>query len=193
MSGFIDRHIQPDADVAELFHFKGERTTAFMDTDSWQLAFFSALAAGIKAGVEVLSLVPASVHQQANIKPDAFDLAFVAMLKGLFDPSANMGSLLVAANEAANAGSFSADRAEYATHIMTPQLALYRGILSSAEAEFNQSLEDAVLKHKEFWGTKARAHKVEGWVALPLLAVCRLARDHKKFRVSVETDYIPKL
>lgn len=90
----------------QLFHFKGERTTAFVDTDSWQLAFFSALTAGMKDGVEVLALVPTSVHHQANLEPDAFDLAFVAMLKGLFDPSATLGPLLVAANEAANADGF---------------------------------------------------------------------------------------
>jgi hypothetical protein len=34
---------------------------------------------------------------------------------------------------------------------------------------------------------------VEGWIALPLLAAATLARGHKRFEVSIESDYIPKL
>jgi Immunity protein 49 len=174
----------------ETFEITGEPTTAYVDVDTWLYAYSGAVIARDNAGIKTLCAVPESLHKQANLKPGPFDLAFVRAIKGLYDPDANIGQLLVDAMEASDPDKLDKDRREYATHILYPQLPVYRCILSSDQAEFNEKLEQAVLEHKKFWGHKDRQHNKRGWISLPLTAASATAFDNKGFVMTFETDYI---
>lgn len=175
----------------ETFEITGQSTTAYVDVDTWLYAYFGAVIARDNAGIKTLCAVPEEVHAHADLKPGPFDLAFVRALKGLYEPEANMGQLLVDAMEASDPDNLSKDRREYATRILYPQLPLYRCILSSDQAEFNEKLDQAIVEHKAFWGKKDRHFNKKGWIALPLIAVCATAFDNKEFVMTFETDYIP--
>lgn len=173
------------------FEVIGQTSNAYVDTDTWLNAYFGAVIARDNAGIRTLCAVPESIHAQANLRPDTFDMAFVRALKGLYNPEVNIGQLLVDAMEASDPDKLHRDRRDYATHVLYPQLPLYRCILSSDQAEFNEKLEQAVLEHKEFWGSKDRQYSPEGWISLPLIAACATAFDTKQFAMTFETDYIP--
>src|SRR5215813_4966516 len=174
----------------ESFEITGEPTTAYVDVDTWLYAYSGAVIAGDNAGIKTLCAVPESLHMEANLKPGPFDLAFVRAIKGLYDPDANIGQLLVDAMETSDPDKLDKDRREYATHILYPQVPVYRCILSSDKAEFNEKLEQAVLEHKKFWGKKDRQHNKRGWISLPLTAAFATAFDNKGFVMTFETDYI---
>jgi hypothetical protein len=179
-------------DLGEMsFDITGQATSAYVDTDTWLNAYFGAVVARDNAGIKTLCAVPESMHVQANLKPDPFDLAFVRALKGLYDPDTNIGQLLVDAMEASDPGKLNRDRRAYATHVLYPQLPVYRCMLSSDQAELNEKLEQAVLEHKEFWSSKDRKYSPEGWISLPLIAASATAFDTKQFGMTFETDYIP--
>ena len=80
----------------------GEATTAYMDTDTWLIGFYAAVVNRNQSAIKVLCGVPEKCFLGANIKPDDFDLAFVRACKGLYDPSVNIGQLLVDAMEASD-------------------------------------------------------------------------------------------
>ena len=82
-------------------------------------------------------------------------------------------------------------RFDYATNILLPLLPLYRCILSSDQVEFSEMLEEAVLKHKDFWSKGENKYNSEGWIALPLIAASVIAFDNKGFKITFKTDYIP--
>jgi hypothetical protein len=175
----------------ESFEITGQPVTAYMDTDTWLSAFFSAVVSRNGSGIRTLCQVPEPIHKNANLKPDRFDLAFVRAMKGLYNPEANIGQLLVDVMEASAPDALDKDRSEYASSILLPQLPLYRCILSSDQDEFNEKLEQAVSRHKDYWGKKERRFSKEGWMALPLMAAGSMAFDSKGFEMTFETDYLP--
>lgn len=175
----------------ESFELIGQPVTAYMDTNTWLIAYYSAVVARDMSGINTLCQVPEIIHQNANLKPDHFDLSFVRAMKGLFNPDVNIGQLLVDAMEASDPSKIDMDRLNYASNILLPQLPLYRCILSSDQEEFNEKLEEAVLKHRDFWGTNEKQYDRQGWIALPLIAAGAIAYDNKGFEITFETDYIP--
>jgi hypothetical protein len=141
--------------------------------------------------INILCSIPNFVFENANLKPNAFDLAFVNVTKGLFDSTVDIGKLLIATMELFDNNLIDKDRFIYTSKILFPQLPLYRCILSNLEDEFNEKLLEAVLYHKEFWGSKKLEEDSEGWISLPMIAACVVAHDNKDFNITVETDYIP--
>lgn len=173
------------------FKLIGESTTAYMDTDTWMDAFFAAVIIRDMQGIEFLVSVPEKIHQEANLKPSEFDLKFVGFLKGLFDQEANIAQLLVDAMEASDPEKLEKNTVNYATKILLPQLSLYKNFLSEEQSLFNENLEKALLKHKDFW-TKGKMYLDErGWISLPLLAACTIAVDNKNFDIEITSGYIP--
>jgi len=177
----------------ESIELTGEETTAYMHTTIWIDAFCVAVIARDMEGIRTLCQMPESAHATANIQPDVFDLRFVEMLKGLFNPEANIAQLIVNAMQAAEVEASNADKEVYKSHILWPMFPLMRCILQTeAEAEFNEKLEAALIEHKEYWQHSERDFTPSGWVSLPLTAMCVLAADNKRYKVAIKTDYIPE-
>lgn len=69
---------------------------------------------------------------------------------------------------------------------------LLRWRATGQHEEFNRSLENALLAHKEYWSSNPDiADSCYGWVALAPLAMACFALD-AGFPVEVESDYLPK-
>ena len=177
-----------DGEVVEL---SGTATTAYTDTETWINAFYCAVIARSSGGIETLCAVPESIHANSDIKPDNFDLAFVRMLKGMYNPDVNIGELLVDAMEKSFPDNISGARMEYVDNILVPQISLYERILSHEPDEFNKDLEDAVLKHRNYWGSKKNKYDSIGWIALPLIGIAAIAYDNPKIEMVFSTEYIP--
>lgn len=175
----------------ESFTLVGQETSIYMDTDTWLRALYLSLILRDMDAVDFLCQVPESVHIQANIKADAFDIAFVRVMKGLFNPDVNIGKLLVEAMDISKSELIPSARLEYIDYIMVPQLLLYYRFISCTRSEFNEQFRDAVLDHKEYWSEKNREYDPKGWISLPLITIAALAFDDKKYELPFETEYIP--
>lgn len=174
----------------------GTATTAYMDVDTWTNAFCAAVILRDAPAFRALCAVPEETHKTANLRPNAFDLAFVRALKGLYTPDVNIGQLLVDAIELGKEEGMDEDRFHYIDHICVPVLFLAYHILSSDEAVFNEKLHEAALDHRTFWNREEEEVLVkydpQGWVSLPLTAMAAIAKDSKGFALTFSTDYIPE-
>jgi hypothetical protein len=178
----IDDNIHP---------IKGEKVSAYMHTALWIKTFYSCLITRAHNGIEELSKTPNSVFENANIKPNAFDLAYVDLLKGLFDSNANIGDLLNNAIDTSAPNLLESERADYILHLTSPIITLIYHMLKNDPEAFNQELESALEAHKNFWSQNGNQDDSYGWISLPLTAICSLAVDNKEFNITVESEYLP--
>ena len=171
----------------DTFELTGAHKTDYVDTGTWEKAFYSAVILRDMAAIEVLNAVDETVFFNANLKCDRFDLALVNLMQGLFAPDADIGALLEAALKADD---IDQGRLRYANKILLPLLTVYRCIFTpDAEAEFNTAMRDALKQHKDYW--KRDKYDKQGWISLPLMAAAVIAHDHKGYQLEFETDYIP--
>ncbi|WP_281557935.1 immunity 49 family protein [Thalassomonas sp. RHCl1] len=174
----------------ESFELTGAATSVYVDTNTWEKAFYSALVLRDGAAIETLALVDETVFTHANIKCDQFDLALVQMFQGLFIGDVDVGDLLENALLAADPDKIDSGRRPYVSHILLPLLSVYRCIYSpDAENEFNEAMRAALEKHKAYW--KKDNYEIRGWISLPLMAAAAHAYDQKGYQLNFETDYIP--
>lgn len=171
----------------------GEATTAYMDVHTWLIGFFASVVGGKLDSNSLLFEVPEDAFLRANIKPNAFDLAVVRASKGLFDPSANIGQLLVDAMEASDERNIEPNRLDYAWSIMLPFLMLYRiAVAGDPDNEYDQLFEDGLEQHRYIWQTEERKSHPEGWFSLPLTAAAVMIFDSKGIRYSKDTSLVPR-
>ncbi|MEL0633684.1 immunity 49 family protein [Pseudoalteromonas carrageenovora] len=174
----------------DTFALTGGPAGAYLHTDMWEKVFYAAVTLRDKKAIEQLIQVPKSVFDNANISADAFDTALINLMKGLFEPEANMGNLLEAALIAADPNAIASGRRNYVQNILLPLLPVYRCIYTAnAQDEFNEAMVEALEAHKKYW-TKDR-RKQQGWISLPLIAAASHAYDIKGYQLTVKTDYIP--
>ncbi|MEL0633683.1 immunity 49 family protein [Pseudoalteromonas carrageenovora] len=174
----------------DTFALTGGPAGAYLHTDVWEKVFYAAITLRDKKAIEQLIQVPKSVFDNANISADAFDTALINLMKGLFEPEANMGNLLEAALIAADPNAIASGRRNYVQNILLPLLPVYRCIYTAnAQDEFNEAMVEALEAHKKYW-TKDR-RKQQGWISLPLMAAASHAYDLKGYQLTAETDYIP--
>lgn len=174
----------------DTFALTGGPAGAYLHTDVWEKVFYAAVTLRDKKAIEQLIQVPKSVFDNANISADAFDIALINLMKGLFEPEANMGDLLEAALIAADPNAIASGRRSYVQHILLPLLPVYRCIYTAnAQDEFNEAMVEALEAHKKYWKKDERER--QGWISLPLMAAASHAYDLKGYQLTVETDYIP--
>ncbi|MGI2171518.1 immunity 49 family protein [Shewanella sp. MF05960] len=174
----------------DTFALTGGPAGAYLHTDVWEKVFYAAVTQRDKKAIEQLIQVPQSVFDNANIKADAFDTALINLMKGLFEPEANMGDLLEAALIAADPNAIASGRRRYVQHILLPLMPVYRCIYTAnAQDEFNEAMVEALEAHKKYWKKDERER--QGWISLPLMAAASHAYDIKGYQLTVETDYIP--
>ena len=174
----------------DTFALAGGPAGAYLHTDVWEKVFYAAVTLRDKKAIEQLIQVPKSVFDNANIKADAFDIALINLMKGLFEPEANMGDLLEAALIAADPNALASGRRRYVQNILLPLMPVYRCIYTAnAQGEFNEAMVEALEAHKKYW--KKDEMKQQGWISLPLIAAASHAYDLKGYQLTVETDYIP--
>jgi len=174
----------------DTFALTGGPAGAYLHTYVWEKVFYAAVTLRDKKAIEQLIQVPKSVFDNANISADAFDTALINLMKGLFEPEANMGDLLEAALIAADPNAIASGRRSYVQHILLPLMPVYRCIYTAnAQDEFNEAMVEALEAHKKYW--KKDKREQQGWISLPLMAAASHAYDLKGYQLTVETDYIP--
>ena len=173
--------------------FIGESTTANMHVDVWLKTFFAAVVCRDQNAIRYLCDVPEEIFKSANIRPDVFDLAFVQLCKGLFDPSVNIGQLLVDAMAACTHGRVTEMRLGYVSPLYLPVVELFQYALDGdPDGDYEVTLHAAIKEHVSYWTDDENKGDSYGWFSLPLLAAAVLAYDSKGLKFEKESELVPR-
>ena len=115
----------------DTFDLTGGHASAYVDSNAWEKAFYSAVVLRDGDAINALKEVDETIFASANLKCDEFDLALVKLMQGLFTadgPDADVGTLLEKALIASNPHNIDRGRQPYANQILYPLLPLYRCI-----------------------------------------------------------------
>ena len=166
----------------------GRNKGDYTDSNAWWKTYYTAILLRDIDAINSLQQVQPKHFAMANVPSDAFDLALVAVLQGLFQQDANMAERLKVALMAEIKGK---ERAKLSNHLLVPLLPVIRCIFTpDAEAEFNQVVKEAVKLHKKFWN--GRKYSCAGWISLALTALAAIAKARNGWQLDFETDYIPQ-
>lgn len=172
-------------------HVKGVNEGAFMHVLSWSNILNLATITRDTEGKFFLLNLDDSVFNNANIKPDEMDLLWVKIQRGIIEESSDVSDEITQMINTIESGQMDKEKLPYRQKIILPILRLYQSVLSSDSTKFNSDLNFALQNHKEFWSISSREYKADGWVSIPLLAVCSIAFD-KGISLETSSDYIPE-
>ena len=173
------------------FHTTGVRETAYMHVVFWNKIFFTTLISRDTEGMKMLQQLSDDIFATSNSGTDDFELAFVRVQRHIPHFNSELETLVDSALDNCVPEKMNSLQFKYRSVILVPFLKLYKAIIHKDSASFNQLLSEAIEAHRQFWSPAEKELKAEGWISLPLLAVCALACD-QNIEITVESDYIPK-
>ncbi len=163
--------------------------------NNWLLAFYSSIIARNNEAINYLITVDNDVFKQARLSEQRtpFDYALSDLLKGLFNPSADLANLIEQAYLTCNPDDYADDEIYlYVSRLEWPLIPVITAIFTdNGEQEYNQAMEKALLAHKEYYSDEERIGSRQGGLALPLIALAIIAKDVKGYKLTVENGYIP--
>lgn len=170
----------------------GKYTANNTDFDVWSKVFCFGVMTRSGEALEVLNQVGEDMLLQAEKGPATkYELALTALLKGVYNPEANLAQLLLDSKAAFDPDELHDSRFFYVSRILLPIDSIIRTIFAGDQEDaFNEHMEEALRLHQEYW-VKVSKLTEEGLVSVPLTALAVMAYDHKGYRVRVENEYIP--
>jgi hypothetical protein len=163
--------------------------------NNWLLAFYSSIIARNNEAINYLITVDNDVFKQARLSEQRtpFDYALSDLLKGLFNPSADLANLIEQAYLTCNPDDYADDEIYlYVSRLEWPLIPVITAIFTdNGEQEYNQAMEKALLAHREYYNNEDHEGANEGAIPLALTALAIIAKDVKGYKLTVENGYIP--
>ncbi len=163
--------------------------------NNWLLAFYSSIIARNNEAINYLITVDNDVFKQARLSEQRtpFDYALSDLLKGLFNPSADLANLIEQAYLTCNPDDYADDEIYlYVSRLEWPLIPVITAIFTdNGEQEYNQAMEKALLAHKEYYDNEDHEGANEGAIPLALTALAIIAKDVKGYKLTVDNGYIP--
>ncbi len=179
----------------EYLEVTGKRDPEHAEHPVWLLAFFSSIIARNHDAIAYLTAIDNDVFKTANygnqLRP--FDYALSDLLKGLFNPSADLANLIEQAYLTCNPDDYVDDEAYlYVSRLEWPLIPVITAIFTdNGEQEYNQAMEKALLAHREYYNNEDHEGANEGAIPLALTALAIIAKDVKGYKLTVDNGYIP--
>ncbi|MGW9068402.1 immunity 49 family protein [Streptomyces yangpuensis] len=164
----------------------------YLSAHTWIDAFYLAVICRDAVGLDMLARIPVSLLRAFGGRLDEYAYAWVETLQSFWLRRDDVGTHLVrAVNLCVPEQARILDGDEVAKLCRPPIMMLYRYLRNDA-AGFNESLADAVRRHKEYWtADEDRRQNILGIVALGPLAIACLAKANG-LPVEVESGYLPE-
>lgn len=179
------------------FHFSPEAHSEYMGLDTWANAVHACAIVGDIEGICWLCKLTEDVFTDSDGTHAPSDLAYYRYWVDFSNGGHNAGHkaaellnwAIETATQMAQAHSL---RQKFINTIRQPELRLLQAILDGDAANFNRQLLSALEAHKQFWSQPSHSLIPEGWISLPLLAACVIARNQHNFSIEVISDYLPQ-
>ncbi len=161
----------------------------------WLLALYAAIIVRNQEAIDFLTTIDNEVFVNSNYgnqrKP--FDYALADLLKGLFNPNADLAHLLEQAYVTSNPDDYPIDEAYlYASRLKWPLVSIIEAIFTEdAEQAYNSAMEKALLLHQEYYSDEERMWNDRGAISIPLTAMAVIAKEVKGYQLTIKNEYIP--
>ncbi len=161
----------------------------------WLLALYAAIIVRNQEVIDFLTTIDNEVFVNSNygnqLKP--FDYALADLLKGLFNPDADLAHLLEQAYVTSNPDDYPIDEAYlYASRLKWPLVSIIEAIFTEdGEQAYNSAIEKALLLHQEYYSDEERLGSRSGGLAISLIAMAVIAKEVKGYQITIENEYIP--
>jgi len=162
---------------------------------TWLEALYAAIIVRNQDAIDFLITIDNDVFRQARLgdqrKP--FDYALADLLKGLFNPNADLVHLLEQAYVTSNPDDFPDDEIYLlVSRLEFPLVSIIEAIFTeNGEQAYNSAMEKALLLHQEYYSDEEQLGANEGAIPLALTAMAVIAKEVKGYQLSVENEYIP--
>ncbi|MFD6231081.1 immunity 49 family protein [Streptomyces sp. NPDC060232] len=163
----------------------------YLNANTWLNAFYFAIICREAARLDMLARIPVSLLRAFGGRLDEYAYAWVETLQSFWLRRDDLGTHLVrAVNLCVPARAGTLDGDEMDSLRRPPIMMLYHHLRGDA-AGFDESLADAVRRHKAYWtADEDRTINIMGIVALGPLAIACLARANG-LPFDVESGYLP--
>lgn len=177
----------------KIFNFSPEAHSENMGVDTWAYTIHACAIVGDIDGLNWLCTLTEDVFTDSDGTHAPFDLAYYRYWVDFSNGGHNGNELLNLAIEiATQTVQETVLRQKFVDLIRQPELRLLQAILDGNEANFNNQLLAALEAHKQFWSQESHVYVPKGWISLPLLAACTIARHQYNFPIKVGSDYLPQ-
>lgn len=164
----------------------------WVDAGNWVTAFWLAVICRDQDRMTALCQVPVSLLRESGSVYDEYIYSWVEALQSYWLGRQDFTQKLVEAARGAAPGATEIAGPELLSKIIWPPIDLFHQFVTGDHERFNNSLADALRRHKEFWTADAeRAEDSDGLVAVGPLAMACFAYD-AGFPIEVESEYLPK-
>jgi hypothetical protein len=157
----------------------------------WCNGFFVAVISCDTESLDRLCSVPISLTQLSSTRSSKFFYIFAEALQGFYLGKREAYDLLTEAISLATPEDVYEGSWLYTESITIPWMKLLDCVMHSDQERFNTVLQEALELHKKFW-TKNEDSLLypESYLALGLIAICRLAHEQGMI-VDGDSDYLP--
>ncbi|PAU37385.1 hypothetical protein CKF94_15995 [Vibrio coralliilyticus] len=186
-----------------LFEAEGKTNQTSRDFFTWLNAFSLALITRDKELLETIWL-----FEESNIVPepggwsfdpeDRFIKSLLAMLKGMFNPNADMAALIKTAAEMSAPEYIDPLWRDEANHLYVPLIPLVASMYTSDRNEaYPQAIEQAIRTYRAYFDLPAPddspsfGWNSSQWVSFPITALASLAFQRYGLEPQVESYYLP--
>ncbi|GAA66645.1 immunity 49 family protein [Pseudoalteromonas sp. BSi20429] len=162
---------------------------------TWLEALYAAIIVRNQDAIDFLTTIDNDVFRQARLgdqrKP--FDYALADLLKGLFNPDADLTHLLEQAYVTSNPDDYPDDEIYLlVSRLKWPLVSVIEAIFTEdGEQAYNSAMEKALLLHKEYYSDEEQLGANEGAIPLALTAMAVIAKEVKGYQLTIENEYIP--
>jgi Immunity protein 49 len=174
-----------------LIHIPTIEPSSRTHVSKWCNGFFVAVISCDTESLDRLCSVPISLTQLSSTRSSKFHYPFAEALQGFYLGKREAYSFLDEAIRLATPEDSLEDTWLYNSSIMLPWMNLLYYVMHSEQERFNTVLQEALELHKKFW-TKDEDSLLypESYLALGLIAICRLAHEQGMI-VDGDSDYLP--
>lgn len=181
--------------IGERQFIRNSKTTSPCRFTYWLEILSAAIIMDNRAAVdEICKIDYEFMKAHCNVYTDAFDEAALNFIKGVFNPKADLQSLVKLLMEKSDPKYIEEFRRPYVYDVVMPFCnLLLLSATNSSEQKYQEVMTKAIISHQGFY-TKSEDSSTDskGWLALPLIAVGVLAKKSKNYCLAESNNtYVP--
>ena len=171
----------------------GKHTLDYTDVNSWDTAFCLAMILrDNEALIGTLCRFQAENYINPKVEDLPIDYPYCKFLQGLFDPKAELQTLVQEIATLSSPEYIPERRQSYIYNIWLPFIELIIAVLARDETRYQQGIEKALLSHNNHYATEKRKHIAKGWLPMHIVAAAAMAYDQCGFKLPFVSPYLPE-
>lgn len=182
-----------DAHFADIGTVSLERTgiTSLNNAGCWSYGVWAATAIRADESVRHLASVPAEVFREASPSDPEYHYLYAESIRAFVLKAPTAPRLIFETLKATDPDDLPEYTVDYALLIVVPALELMTRLWDNDKPAFDKAMIKALENHRRYWSHPDRSKDLSGSLAIPPLALARLA-DDKGWVLDVQSDYIPE-